>query len=95
MMKVNRVAFEDLMNVGPERWSCAYSPVSRYRLMNSSIAESMNSCFVHARQMPITTMVEFITEMIQKWFYKRRTKAEKKSNTIDSMGHRINKRKEF
>ena len=77
MMKVNRVAFEDLMNVGPERWSRAYSPVSRYRLMTSSIAESMNSCLVHARQMPITTMVGFIIEMIQKWFYKRRTKAEK------------------
>ncbi|KAK3221585.1 hypothetical protein Dsin_008610 [Dipteronia sinensis] len=77
MMKVNRVAFKDLMNVGPERWSRAYSPVRRYRLMTSSIAESMNSCLVHARQMPITTMVEFIREMLQKWFYKRRTKAEK------------------
>ncbi|KAK3185021.1 hypothetical protein Dsin_032307 [Dipteronia sinensis] len=77
MMKVNRVAFEDLINVGPERWSRAYSPVRRYRLMTSSIAESMNSCLVHARQMPITTMVEFIREMLQKWFYKRRTKVEK------------------
>ncbi|KAK3189093.1 hypothetical protein Dsin_028654 [Dipteronia sinensis] len=76
MMKVNRVAFEELMNVGPERWSRAYSHVRRYRLMTSSIVESINSCLVHARQMPITTMVEFIREMFQKWFYKRRTKAE-------------------
>ncbi|KAK0585066.1 hypothetical protein LWI29_022968 [Acer saccharum] len=44
MMKVNRVAFQDLMNVGPKRWSRAYSPVSHYRLMTSSIAESMNLC---------------------------------------------------
>ncbi|KAK2648780.1 hypothetical protein Ddye_016269 [Dipteronia dyeriana] len=44
MMKVNRVAFEELMNVGPKRWSRAYSPVRRYRLMTSSIAELMNSC---------------------------------------------------
>ncbi|KAK3182681.1 hypothetical protein Dsin_029967 [Dipteronia sinensis] len=43
MMKVNRVAFEDLMNVGPGRWSRAYSHVV------SNIAESMNSCLVHAR----------------------------------------------
>ncbi|KAK0588246.1 hypothetical protein LWI29_036634 [Acer saccharum] len=77
MMKVKSVAYEELMNVGPERWSRAYSPVPRYRLMTSSIAESMNSCLVHARQMPITTMVEYIREMIQKWFYKRRTKVEK------------------
>ncbi|KAK0576211.1 hypothetical protein LWI29_013739 [Acer saccharum] len=70
MIKVNKVAFEDLMNVGPERWSRAYSPVPRYCLM-SSIAESMNSCLVHARQMPITTMVEYIREMIQKWFAKK------------------------
>ncbi|KAK1588638.1 hypothetical protein Q3G72_025362 [Acer saccharum] len=64
IMKVNKVAFEDLMNVRPERWSHAYSPVRHYRLMTSSIAESMNSCLVHARQMPITTMVEYIREMI-------------------------------
>ncbi|KAK2656150.1 hypothetical protein Ddye_009202 [Dipteronia dyeriana] len=38
MMKVNKVAFEELMNVGPERWSRAYSHVRRYRLMTSSIA---------------------------------------------------------
>ncbi|KAK2644599.1 hypothetical protein Ddye_019794 [Dipteronia dyeriana] len=77
MMKVNRVAFKELMNVGPERWSRAYSPVRRYWLMTSSIAESMNSCLVHARQMSITTMIEFIRDMLQKWFYKRQTKAEK------------------
>ncbi|KAK0574116.1 hypothetical protein LWI29_018397 [Acer saccharum] len=77
MMKVNSVAYEELMNVGPERWSRAYSPVPHYCLITSSIAESMNSCLVHARQMPITTMVEYIREMIQKWFYKRCTKAEK------------------
>ncbi|KAK2658342.1 hypothetical protein Ddye_004875 [Dipteronia dyeriana] len=68
MMKVNRVAFEELMNVGPRK---------RYRLMTSSIAESMNSCLVHARQMPITTMIEFIRDILQKWFYKRQTKTEK------------------
>ncbi|KAK2645731.1 hypothetical protein Ddye_020926 [Dipteronia dyeriana] len=57
IMKGNRVAFEELMNVGPEKWSRAYSPIRRYRLMTSSIAESMNSCLVHAGQMPITTMI--------------------------------------
>ncbi|KAK2642683.1 hypothetical protein Ddye_024446 [Dipteronia dyeriana] len=77
MMKVNRVAFKELMNVGPERWSRAYSPIRRYRLMTSSIVELMNSCLVHAFQMPITTMIEFIRDLLQKWFYKRQTKAKK------------------
>ncbi|KAK2662024.1 hypothetical protein Ddye_000598 [Dipteronia dyeriana] len=77
MMKVNRVAFKELMNVGPERWSRAYSPVRRYKLMTFSIAKSMNSCLVYAHQMPITTMIEFIRDMLQKWFYKRRTNAGK------------------
>ncbi|KAK2649565.1 hypothetical protein Ddye_017054 [Dipteronia dyeriana] len=77
MMKVNKVAFEDLMNVGPERWSRAYSSIRRYQFMTSSIVESMNSCLVHACQIPITTMLEFIRDMLHKWFYKRRTKAEK------------------
>ncbi|KAK2637551.1 hypothetical protein Ddye_032343 [Dipteronia dyeriana] len=77
MMKVNMVAFEELMNVGPERWSRAYSPVRHYRLMTFSIAELMNSCLVHARQKPIITMIEFIRDMLHKWFYMRQTKAEK------------------
>ncbi|KAK3229262.1 hypothetical protein Dsin_001143 [Dipteronia sinensis] len=64
MMKVNRITFEDLMNVRPEKWSHAYSPIRCYRLMTSSIADSMNSCLVHARQMPITTMVKFIRDML-------------------------------
>ncbi|KAK2649721.1 hypothetical protein Ddye_017210 [Dipteronia dyeriana] len=75
MMKIKRIAFQDLRNVWPKRWSRAYYLVRRYRLMTSSIA--MNSCLVHVRQMPITTMVEFIREMLQKWFYKRQTKAKK------------------
>ncbi|KAK2646657.1 hypothetical protein Ddye_021852 [Dipteronia dyeriana] len=82
MMKVKRVAFKELMNVGPERFSHAYSPVRRYRLMTSSIAESMNSCLVHVHQMPITTMINFIRDMLQKWFYKRRTKAEKSQTQL-------------
>ncbi|KAK2658458.1 hypothetical protein Ddye_004991 [Dipteronia dyeriana] len=83
MMKVNRVVFKELKNVSPERWSRAYSSVRRYRLMTSSIAESMNSCLVHARQMPITTMIEFIKDMLQKWFYKCRTKAEKTQTQLN------------
>ncbi|KAK2642204.1 hypothetical protein Ddye_023967 [Dipteronia dyeriana] len=73
MMKFNKVAFEDLI----PRWSRAYFPFRRYRLMTSSIIESMNSCLVHAHQMPITTMIDFIHHILQKWFYKSRTKAEK------------------
>ncbi|KAK2661571.1 hypothetical protein Ddye_000145 [Dipteronia dyeriana] len=91
MMKVNRVAFEVLMNVGPERWSRAYSPVRRYRLMTSSIAESMNSCLVHARQMPITTMIEFIRDMLQKWFYKRQIKAEKTQTQLNPWATELRK----
>ncbi|KAK2656973.1 hypothetical protein Ddye_010025 [Dipteronia dyeriana] len=43
IMKINRVAFEDFMNVEPERWSRAYSAVRHYRLITSSIVESINS----------------------------------------------------
>ncbi|KAK2637461.1 hypothetical protein Ddye_032253 [Dipteronia dyeriana] len=77
IMKVNRVAFKYLMNAGPETWSRAYSSVRCYWLMTSSIVELMNSCLVHALQMPITTMIEFIRDMLQKWFYQRQTKAKK------------------
>ncbi|TXG73466.1 hypothetical protein EZV62_002045 [Acer yangbiense] len=95
MMKVNRVAFKDLINVGPERWSHAYSPVTCYHLITSSIAESMNSCLVHARQMPITTMVEYIREMIQKWFYKRRAKVEKTQTQLSPWATELIKERNY
>ncbi|XP_017980995.1 PREDICTED: uncharacterized protein LOC108663021 [Theobroma cacao] len=64
-------AHTDLMRIGPQRWAVACSSVRRYQMMTSNIAEYVNSCLKHARQMPITVLIEFIIDMFQRWFHDR------------------------
>ncbi|KAK3227207.1 hypothetical protein Dsin_007069 [Dipteronia sinensis] len=42
-------------------------------MMTSNIAECINSCLRHARQFPVTVLIEYIPDMMQKWFHDRRT----------------------
>ncbi|KAK4837032.1 hypothetical protein QYF36_002259 [Acer negundo] len=69
LSRVNKRAYEYLMRVEPYRWSRAYCSVRHYRGMTSNIVECMNNCLRYARQLPITTLVEYIRDMMQKWFH--------------------------
>ena len=40
--------------------------------MASNIAENINSVLRHARKLPICSLIEFIRDRLQKWFYERR-----------------------
>ena len=70
-------AFEKLIDDDVHKWSRAYSPVRRYDLMTTNIAESMNSVLRHARKLPITPLMKSIRAMLQKWFHDRRILAER------------------
>ena len=82
LSRVNKRAYEYLMRVGPHRWSRAYCPVRRYRGMTSNIVECMNNCLRHARQLPITMLVDYIRDMMQKWFHERREAALKNTTQL-------------
>ncbi|KAK2661446.1 hypothetical protein Ddye_000020 [Dipteronia dyeriana] len=71
LSRVNIQAYEYLMRVMPHRWSRAYCPVRLYEGMTSNIMECMNNCLWHARQLSLTMLVEYIRDMIQKWFHER------------------------
>ncbi|EOY32502.1 Uncharacterized protein TCM_040459 [Theobroma cacao] len=70
-------AHTDLMRIGPEKWARACSPARRYQMMTSNIAECVNLCLKHARQMSITVLIEFIKDMFQRWFHDRYEEAFK------------------
>ncbi|KAK2663450.1 hypothetical protein Ddye_002024 [Dipteronia dyeriana] len=72
LSRVNMRAYEYLIRVDPHKWSRAYCPVRRDRGMTSNIVECMNNCLRYARQLPITTLVEYVRDMMQKWFHERR-----------------------
>ena len=68
-------AYRKLTELGIKRWSHAFCPVRCYELMTSNIAENINSVLRHARKLPICSLIEFIRDRLQKWFYERHENA--------------------
>ncbi|KAD6118657.1 hypothetical protein E3N88_09928 [Mikania micrantha] len=64
--------YNTLLNVGYDKWSRAHSAGQRYNVMTSNSAESINALSRHARKLPITKLIEFFREYLQKWYYNRR-----------------------
>lgn len=56
-------------------WTDSHAPSRRYNIMTMNISESMNAVLVKVRELPITTFVNEIRLLCQKWFYERRNKA--------------------
>ncbi|XP_050222597.1 uncharacterized protein LOC126672686 [Mercurialis annua] len=50
-----------------EKWATVHPASNRYSTMTSNIAESLNATNVAARELPITTMLEFLRSLVQKW----------------------------
>ncbi|KAK3184887.1 hypothetical protein Dsin_032173 [Dipteronia sinensis] len=48
--------YDELMGVGVEKFSLVHSPRKRYFSMTTNIAESMNSCLLSVRKLPITAI---------------------------------------
>ncbi|XP_017985321.1 PREDICTED: uncharacterized protein LOC108663931 [Theobroma cacao] len=65
IQQIHLGAHVNLMRIGPEKWARACSPTRRYQIITSNIAECVNSCLKHARQMSITVLIEFIRDMFQ------------------------------
>ncbi|KAJ4701489.1 MuDR family transposase [Melia azedarach] len=59
-------------DIGLYRWARPLFPSRRYDMQTTNVAESMNSLLRHARNHPITPLVEFIRSLLQRWFYERR-----------------------
>ncbi|KAK3221375.1 hypothetical protein Dsin_008400 [Dipteronia sinensis] len=79
---IHRRSFDYLVDVGVERWSLAYCPEKRYGFMTTNIAEVINTAAKKARKLPITSLVEFLRDLMQKWFYNRRKAANKGSSVL-------------
>ncbi|XP_050238390.1 uncharacterized protein LOC126687878 [Mercurialis annua] len=62
-----------LMKIGKEKRARVYSKFPRYSTMTSNIAESMNAANKAARDLPVTTLLEYLRSLIQNWSYTNRT----------------------
>ncbi|XP_010446204.1 PREDICTED: uncharacterized protein LOC104728999 [Camelina sativa] len=66
-----------LTEIGLPHWTLSYFLGDRYNIMSSNISESLNAAMQTAVDYPIVSMVEFIRAMLMRWFYCRRTMANK------------------
>jgi hypothetical protein len=72
---IHRKVYDELVQAGIEKFSRAHSPKKRYHMMTTNIAESINSCLLAIRKLPITSIAEFIRDLLQRWFHDRRRNA--------------------
>ena len=49
-----------LKEIGFEKWTKVHSTNNRYRTMTTNVAESMNAVIKSARELPITTLLEYL-----------------------------------
>ncbi|XP_020866372.1 uncharacterized protein LOC110224541 [Arabidopsis lyrata subsp. lyrata] len=63
-----------LEEIGFEHWTRAHCKGERYNIMSSNNSESMNNVLTRAKSYPIVYMIEFIREVLMRWFAARRQK---------------------
>ncbi|XP_022883396.1 uncharacterized protein LOC111400202 [Olea europaea var. sylvestris] len=71
-----------LERAGISTWSRANFVGNRYNIMTNNIAESLNSVLRQQRSFSITSLVENITSLMQRWFYERKRESTKCSTTM-------------
>ncbi|KAK1416394.1 hypothetical protein QVD17_32185 [Tagetes erecta] len=73
---------QTLNHIPPEKWTRAFAQCNRYNYMTSNSAESVNALSVQARKLPITKVLDFFTDVTQRWYFERRQAAEKNKNFL-------------
>ncbi|XP_060668520.1 uncharacterized protein LOC125419637 [Ziziphus jujuba] len=66
-------AVQYLKDASPSKWARSHFPGNRYNIMTTNIAESMNSVLIDARDKPVLPLLDHIRDVLQRWWYERRT----------------------
>ncbi|XP_050205775.1 uncharacterized protein LOC126655583 [Mercurialis annua] len=61
-----------LEGIGFDKWARSRAKANRYSTMTSNIAESINASLKAARELPISTLLEYVRRLVQEWTYKNR-----------------------
>ncbi|GKB81339.1 transposase, MuDR, MULE transposase domain protein [Tanacetum coccineum] len=63
-----------LIQAGFSKWTRALCPTTRYNYMTSNSVESINALTKDVRKLPITQLMDWFRDLLQKWYYERRAK---------------------
>ncbi|GJX54965.1 transposase, MuDR, MULE transposase domain protein, partial [Tanacetum coccineum] len=69
-------AYQKLVDARMEKWSRAKCPANSHNYMTSNNIESTNALTKDVRKIPITSMMDWFRDLLQKWYYERRQKYE-------------------
>ena len=69
LKNLHKIAYEYVLEIGPQKWSRVYCPQKRFSMMTTNVAECLNSCLRFARKLSVMTLADFIRNILQKWFY--------------------------
>nr|GFA93306.1 transposase, MuDR, MULE transposase domain protein [Tanacetum cinerariifolium] len=69
-------AHQKLVDAKIKKWSREKCPANRYNYMASNNVELINALTKDVRKIPITSLMDWFRDLLQKWYYKRREKYE-------------------
>ncbi|XP_055961863.1 uncharacterized protein LOC126681856 [Mercurialis annua] len=65
-----------LESVGYKKWARSHCENNRHKILTTNIAESMNSRIKAGKDLPITTLLEYLRTMVQDWSFTNRNLAK-------------------
>ncbi|XP_060969880.1 uncharacterized protein LOC133037083 [Cannabis sativa] len=78
-----------LQRIGYKYWSRCHCPTRRYTMMTSNIAESINLAILATRTLPITTMMESLRSLVQKWVWTNGNEAHGTFTKVSTVKEKI------
>ncbi|KAG5580875.1 hypothetical protein H5410_051502 [Solanum commersonii] len=82
--RIDKRVKEYLFDIGYHIWSIAHSNVSRFMVMTSNIAESVNAADKEARDLPIYDLLDYLMKMIGRWNNTSRNEAIAIGTTLNT-----------
>ncbi|CAH9128404.1 unnamed protein product, partial [Cuscuta epithymum] len=78
-----------LEKIGGQKWAKCLAGPSRFNVMTSNCAESLNSVNVCAREYCVSKLIDFLRERMQEWFTERREKAESTHTILSEKNEKV------
>ncbi|CAA0822297.1 Unknown protein, partial [Striga hermonthica] len=87
LMKLNPNVVTYLKKIGIQKWARVHCPNNRYFTMTSNVVESINAAIRTVRDLPITTLLEALREMQQRWNVANKDEAKGTFTTLAKKPH--------
>ncbi|XP_050224634.1 uncharacterized protein LOC126674254 [Mercurialis annua] len=87
--KINKKLRPYLKDVGYKKWTRAHCGKNRHGTMTTNIAESLNAKIQAAKDLPITTLLEYLRSLVQEWSYSNRFLARSTFTALSKRGEDI------